>query len=83
MFDPFGSMQNFMGRFQNFAQNPMQFLMQQKMNIPQEYANDPQNAIQYLVNNGKVTQEQVNQARRMWENPQTKQQIQQMFNNQK
>lgn len=59
MFDPFGSMQNFMGRFQNFAQNPMQFLMQQKMNIPQEYANDPQNAIQYLVNNGKVSQEQL------------------------
>ena len=48
----------------------------QNMQSPDEIA-------QYLLNTGKVTQEQVNQARRMWENPQTKQQIQQMFNNPK
>ena len=53
----------------------------QNMKSPDEMA-------QYLLNTGKVTQEQVNQAKQMWSNPQMKQQIQnnpmfqQMFNNQ-
>ena len=53
----------------------------QNMKSPDEMA-------QYLLNTGKVTQEQVNQAKQMWSNPQIKQQIQnnpmfqQMFNNQ-
>lgn len=53
----------------------------QNMQTPDEIA-------QYLLNTGKVTQEQVNKARQMWNNPQMKQQIQnnpmfqQMFNNQ-
>lgn len=61
MNDPFGSMQNFMGKFQSFMQNPMGFLAQQRLNIPQEFQNDPQRAVQYLLNNGQMTQEQLNQ----------------------
>lgn len=64
-FDPFGSMQGFMGQFQGFMQNPMQFLMQRKLNIPQQYANDPQGAVQYLMNNGQMSQSQYNQLRQM------------------
>ena len=43
--------------FAMFMQNPIQFLLQRKINIPQEYANDPQGAIQYLMNTGKMSQE--------------------------
>ena len=46
----------------NFAQqmqNPQQIL--QRMGIPQNYLDSPQNAMKYLIENGKVTQDQVNQ----------------------
>lgn len=42
--------------FDNFMRNPMQFLLQRKINLPQEYANDPQGAVQYLMNTGKMSQ---------------------------
>jgi len=44
--------------YSQLMQNPNQFL--QQLNIPSEYANDPQGAIQYLMNNGKITQDQYN-----------------------
>lgn len=43
-------------QFDLFMKNPMQFLLQRKINIPQEYANNPQGAIQYLMNTGKMSQ---------------------------
>ena len=46
--------------FNQFIQNPLQWLTQRQINIPQEYANDPHGAVQYLLNNGKMTQEQLN-----------------------
>lgn len=46
--------------YSQLMQNPNQFLSQ--LNIPNEYANDPQGAIQYLMNNGKITQDQFNMA---------------------
>lgn len=50
-------MENLMkNQFDLFMRNPMQFLLQRKINIPQEYANDPQGAIQYLMNTGKMSQ---------------------------
>ena len=49
-----------MGQFKQFMQNPMQFLVQHKLNIPQEYANDPRSAIEYLVKSGQRTQGQYN-----------------------
>lgn len=42
----------------------------QNMNSPDEVA-------QYLLNSGKVNQEQVNRAKQMWGDPYIKQQIQQ------
>lgn len=44
--------------------NPQQML--QKMGIPQEYMNSPQNVAQYLLDNGKVTKEQIDQAKNMY-----------------
>ena len=34
--------------------------------------NNPDEMAQFLLNSGKVTQAQVNQARQMWNNPQVK-----------
>ena len=58
--DPFGSKKNMMEQFGSFQQNPMQFMAQRGLNIPQEYAADPDGAIQYLMNSGKLTQQQYN-----------------------
>ena len=43
-------------QFNSFMQNPFQFLTNRKINIPQEYQNDPHSAVQYLLNNGQMNQ---------------------------
>ena len=74
MFDPFGSMNNMLGQFRGFMSNPMQFLMQNKLNIPQQYINDPNQTIQYLMNTGQLSQQQydwaVKEAQKIQSNPQ-------------
>lgn len=50
-------MENLMtNQYNNFMSNPLLFLSQRKINIPQEYANNPQGAVQYLMNTGKMSQ---------------------------
>lgn len=44
--------------FNQFMQNPNQIL--DSMEIPEQYRKNSNDAIQYLMNNGKVTQEQYN-----------------------
>lgn len=79
MRDPFGSMQGFLGQFQGFMRNPMQFMIQKKLNLPQNInpMQNPQAAIQHLMNNGQLTQSQYNQvqqvARQIQNNPQFQQ----------
>lgn len=51
---------NMMQQFQGFMQNPMQYLLQRKINIPQQYQNDPHAAVQYLLNSGSMSQETFN-----------------------
>jgi hypothetical protein len=46
--------------YQQLMQNPSAIL--QKLNIPQEYISDPQGAIQYLMNNGRISQSDYNNA---------------------
>lgn len=53
---------NPLNEFQSFMSNPIQFMAQRKLNIPQQYLNDPNGAIQYLMNSGKITQDQYNKA---------------------
>lgn len=60
MFDPFGSFNGMIAKMQEFFGNPMQFMMSKGLNIPNEYANNPDGAIQYLMNNGRMTQQQYN-----------------------
>lgn len=58
----FSEMQNnnIMSQFNQFKSNPMQFLTSRKINIPGEYSNNPQQAVQYLLNNGQMSQQALN-----------------------
>jgi len=49
-------------QFNSFRTNPIGFLAQRNINIPQEYANDPHGAIQYMLNNNKLSQDRLNWA---------------------
>lgn len=64
----FGNPQYVMSQLQRFKANPMQFLAQKGLNIPQQYANDPTAAAQYLMNNGQLSQEQYSIASNMANN---------------
>jgi hypothetical protein len=64
--------------YTQFRQNPTQFLSQ--INVPNEYMNDPQGAIQYLMNSGKITQEQYNFANNQLKELQNNPLFKQMFN---
>ena len=44
-----------------FRQNPMQILLNQGFNIPQEYTNNPEAAAKYLLSNSNMSQDQINQ----------------------
>ena len=63
----FQSMQqmNINSALQNLKQNPMQFLMQKRFNIPQDIASDPNAIIQHLMNSGQVSQAQYDRAMQM------------------
>ena len=54
-----------MAKFNAFKQNPMQFLMKNNLNIPQQFANDPQGAVQHMLNSGQMSQEQLNRLTQM------------------
>ena len=51
---------NILQMVNTIKQNPMAMLS--KFNVPQNIANDPQAIIQYMMNSGKITQEQYNAA---------------------
>ena len=59
---------NMMQMISQFRQNPMAML-NRRFNIPNGMQS-PQDIVQYLLNSGQVTQEQVNQAMRMRNDPQ-------------
>lgn len=60
-------MNNLFSMLQQFQSNPMQMLAR-RFNLPQNMS-DPQQIIQYLLNSGQITQDQVNQAMQMKNNP--------------
>lgn len=53
---------NIMSMLQQFRQNPMQMLMQRRMNVPANISNDPQAILNHLLQTGQVSQDQVNRA---------------------
>ena len=54
-----------MSQFQSFKSNPISFLVQRNINIPQQYMNNPEAAVKYLMNNGQMSQDQYNQISQM------------------
>ena len=74
---PFGT---FMSQFKGFMGNPMQMLLQNKLNVPQNMANDPNAIIQHLMNSGVMSQEQYNQLKQTAGQIQNHPQFQQMMN---
>lgn len=67
------NMREFSQAFSQFRQNPMGFMMAHKLNIPPEYQNDYKGAVQYLLNTGQMSQDQLNallsQARQIQQDP--------------
>ena len=56
------NMNGLLGQFQGFMSNPAAYLIQHRLNIPQEYMSNPQDAIQYLMNTGKINQQMYDDA---------------------
>lgn len=54
--NPFMAQSNPINQLAAMRSNPMQFLASRGLNIPQQYANDPKGAVQYLMNNGQMNQ---------------------------
>lgn len=53
---------NMMGMLNQLKANPMQFLMQRRLNLPPNIVNDPQAILNHLVQTRQVSQEQINRA---------------------
>jgi len=47
---------------QQLKSNPVGFLMQRKLNVPANMANDPSAIVNHLLKTGQISQEQVNRA---------------------
>lgn len=50
---------------QQFKANPMQMLLQRRLNVPQNMMNDPSAIINHLLQTGQINQNQINQAYQM------------------
>lgn len=59
------SMAGIMQMLQQFKQNPMQMLVQRRLNVPQNVMNDPNAILNYLVQSGQISQQQINNAYQM------------------
>lgn len=53
------------GMLQQFKQNPMQFLVSRRLNVPQNVMNDPNAILDHLVKTGQISQQQINSAYQM------------------
>lgn len=60
---------NIASLFNRLTQNPSQTLIEMGLNIPPELSNNPQAIVQHLLNSGQISQQQVNQAMSMRNNP--------------
>lgn len=67
--DMVGDMKDIMDFYNQLRQNPMQIL-NKRFNIPQNVnMSNPDDILQYLMNSGQVTQNQINNVMQMRDNP--------------
>ena len=57
----FGNMQYIMNEYNNFLQNPVQWLSQRNMQNPQQMMQNPQQAVQSMMNSGAMNNNQFSQ----------------------
>lgn len=57
-----------LNKIRQIMQNPVQAIMQSRMNIPQQYQNDPHGAVEYLIQSGQISQDDLNKAVQMAQN---------------
>lgn len=74
------NIKNLFQAYTQLMQNPSQFL--QKLNIPVEYANDPNAAIQHLMKTGRISQADYNNANNQLKQMQNNPLFKQYFNKQ-
>lgn len=56
----FQNMSNLMNDMNALRSNPIQFLAQRRLNLPQNFSGGPQQIVQYLLNSGQMSQDQFN-----------------------
>lgn len=56
---------NIMQMLGRLRQNPVQFLMERKFNIPANVSSDPNAIIQHLLKTNQISQDQINKAYQM------------------
>ena len=59
--NPFMNMQQLMSEYNNFMQNPVQWLSQRNVPNPQQAMQNPQQAVQGSMGNGNINNQQFNQ----------------------
>ena len=50
------------GQIENFMKNPMDILMKNNLNVPNQYLNNPKEAVDYLLKSGQINQSKLNNA---------------------
>ena len=63
LFNELNGPQSIIGQFESFMTNPFEFLIQRKINVPEEYRNNPQGAVNYLIASGQMDQQTLNNLR--------------------
>lgn len=77
MNNPMMNMSNLITQFQNFMQNPAQFLLQSR--LPANSFQNPAATIQQLLNSGAMSQDQLNQFQQMAKQLRSNPMFSQMF----
>lgn len=65
MNNPLGNMQYILSEYNNFKNNPVQWLSSRNINNPQQMLQNPQQGFQNMVSNGVVNNQQLNQVMSM------------------
>lgn len=68
LFQALGGQQNPMNMLNELRTNPVQFVIRQGFNLPQNIPADPNSIIQYLLNSGQISQDRYNQAIQLAQN---------------
>lgn len=61
MNNPLGNMQYILSEYNNFKNNPVQWLSSRNINNSQQMLQNPQQGFQNMINNGMMNNQQLNQ----------------------